>query len=167
MDLKSISKKLKGSISNYKYVLLILAVGILLMLIPTTKNAEKNVETPVAADLEITQEEKLETILGQIQGVGEVRVLLSTESTGETIYQTDTDITEGNGTENQRNDTVILTDADRNQSALIQSSSSPVYRGAVIVCQGGEQPSVKLAVTQAVIKATGLSADRICVLKMK
>lgn len=167
MDLKSISIKLKGSISNYKYVLLILAVGILLMLIPTTKNAEKNVETPVAADLEITQEEKLETILGQIQGVGEVRVLLSTESTGETIYQTDTDITEGNGTENQRNDTVILTDADRNQSALIQSSSSPVYRGAVIVCQGGEQPSVKLAVTQAVIKATGLSADRICVLKMK
>jgi hypothetical protein len=37
----------------------------------------------------------------------------------------------------------------------------------VIVCQGGDQPEVKLAVVEAVCDAVGLTADKISVLKMK
>ena len=44
---------------------------------------------------------------------------------------------------------------------------SPTYLGAVIVCQGGDSPTVKLAIVEAVSNATGLSADKITVLKMK
>ena len=167
MDLKALHNKLKGSISNYKYVFIVLAVGLLLMLIPNGKHAEKDNEAKEVPLKQISQEEKIAGILKHIQGVGEVQVLLSTENTGETVYQTDSDTSTGNGSSNQRDDTVILTDADRNQSALIKSSGSPIYRGAVVVCQGGDKAAVKLAVTQAVIKATGLSAERICVLKMK
>ncbi len=167
MDLKALGSKLKGSISNYKYVLIILAVGILLMLLPTSNKADSKEKTATETAPKITQEERLAQVLRHIEGVGEVQVLLSTENTGETVYQTDTDITEGNDTKDQKSDTVILTDSERNQTALVRSSGAPVYRGAVIVCQGGDRASVKLAVTQAVIKATGLSADRICVLKMK
>ena len=167
MDLKALKGKLKVSIANYKYVLIVLAIGMLLMLIPTAKSTDnKEVQTDITIP-QITQEEKLSAILKQIQGVGEVQVLLSTENTGEMVYQTDTDITEGGGTNTQRNETVILTDSNRNQTALIRSCASPTYRGAVIVCQGGDLASVTLAVTQAVIKTTGLTADRICVLKMK
>jgi hypothetical protein len=39
--------------------------------------------------------------------------------------------------------------------------------GAIVVCQGADSPSVKLAITQAVAKITGLGTDEICVLKMK
>jgi len=42
-----------------------------------------------------------------------------------------------------------------------------LYRGAVVVCQGGDNASVRLAVVEAVSNATGLTSDRITVLKMK
>jgi len=41
----------------------------------------------------------------------------------------------------------------------------PTYRGALVVCQGGGQADVKLAVTEAVAVLTGLPADRITVAK--
>ena len=41
----------------------------------------------------------------------------------------------------------------------------PTYRGALVVCQGGDRAEVKLAVTEAVAALTGLSADRITVAK--
>jgi hypothetical protein len=42
-----------------------------------------------------------------------------------------------------------------------------VYQGAVVLCQGAADAAVRLAVVEAVSKATGLGADKICVLKMK
>ena len=41
------------------------------------------------------------------------------------------------------------------------------YCGAVIVAEGGEDPTVALALTRAVSAVTGLGADRITVMKMK
>ena len=39
------------------------------------------------------------------------------------------------------------------------------YRGALVVCQGGDRADVKLAVTEAVSALTGLSSDRVTVAK--
>jgi len=36
-----------------------------------------------------------------------------------------------------------------------------------VVCQGADDPAVRLAVSQAVSSVTGISTDRISVLKMK
>ena len=41
----------------------------------------------------------------------------------------------------------------------------PTYRGALVVCQGGDRADVRLTVTEAVASLTGLSADRITVAK--
>ena len=43
----------------------------------------------------------------------------------------------------------------------------PTYLGAVIVCQGADSASVRLAIVSAVCSVTGLSTDKITVLKMK
>ena len=42
---------------------------------------------------------------------------------------------------------------------------SPTYRGALVVCQGGDRADVRLAVIEAVSVLTGLSSDRITVAK--
>jgi stage III sporulation protein AG len=39
--------------------------------------------------------------------------------------------------------------------------------GAVVIAQGADDPSIKLAIVDAVTKATGLGANKISVLKMK
>ena len=53
------------------------------------------------------------------------------------------------------------------ESGLVQRVDPPKYLGAVIVCQGADKAAVKLAIVEAVSKATGLGADQISVLKMK
>jgi hypothetical protein len=63
--------------------------------------------------------------------------------------------------------TILTTDSDRNQTGLIHQKNPPVYRGAVVLTQGADDPAVKLAIVDAVGKATGLGADKIAVLKMK
>ena len=84
-----------------------------------------------------------------------------------TYYHRDEDVSGESGTSSVRQETVIITDSDRNQQPLISQVLSPRYQGAVIVCQGANQSSVKLAIVEAVSKATGLGADQISVLKMK
>ena len=106
-------------------------------------------------------------LLTQIEGVGKVEVMLTIASGEETVFQTDQDISMGNDTQSTRQETVMTTDTQRNQTGLIKQINPARYLGAVIVCQGADSPSVRFAVVDAVSKATGLGSDRISVLKMK
>lgn len=49
----------------------------------------------------------------------------------------------------------------------VQSTVYPTYQGALVVCDGAERASVRLAVTQAVSSLTGLGSNKIAVVKMK
>ena len=160
MDLESGKRQFITYIKKFQYFLIILAVGVLIMLIPVgeTESEEATApEIPIRSDLE----EELEEILSQISGVGKTEVLLTEFSGSETIYQSDS------GYNLSGNDTVILTDSNRSQYGLVRQILSPVYKGAVVVCKGADSASVRLAVVDAVMRATGLSSDCISVLKMK
>lgn len=168
MDRLVSKEKALEFLKKYRYVLLVLVIGLALMLLPENGNSTqtKAISTPADAG-EISMEQRLEEILGQIEGAGKVRVLL-TERTGERYrYQSDEDITDTTDSTASRRDTVIITDSDRSQQGLLCQIDPPEYRGAVVICQGAERASVRLAIVQAVSNATGLGADRISVLKMK
>ena len=72
----------------------------------------------------------------------------------------------GEGNDRIKSETVI-TSSGGVQSGLIRTVTPPTYLGAIIVCQGGGNPSVRLAVANAVASVTGLGLDRISVLEMK
>ena len=147
--------------AKYKYPILVVLVGLGLMLLPgkSEPKPQQPVETVKTQDLEA----RLAAILAQIDGVGQVRVLLTEETGRENIYQTDTQT----DTDRRSEDTVLVEDASRTETGLIRQTLEPTYRGAVILCQGAEQPSVRLAIVEAVRCVTGLGADRISVLNMK
>ena len=91
-----------------------------------------------------------------------------TESSGEEIiYQTDGDSSQTDSSFSNREDTVTITDSQRNEQGLVRQQNPPKYMGAIVVCQGGDKPSVRLAIIDAISKVTGLGADKISVLKMK
>lgn len=150
--------KLMALASKYRYVLIVIAVGLVLMLLPGTSGKESE---PTQQILETAPdiETELARILSKINGVGKVEVMLTMAQGQETCYQTD-----------QRGadySTVIISDSDRNELGLVRQVNPPVYQGAIVVCQGGDEPSVRLAIVESVAKVTGLGADRISVMKMK
>ena len=153
--------------SKYKFVLLILLLGICFMLLPEQKEEVSDTTPAAASAAPETVSEQLEAILSQIRGVGKVRVMLTEASGAQTEYQTDRDESGTDTSTSTRSETVIVTDSGRSQTGLIKTITPPTYLGAIVVCQGGDQPAVRLAVAQAVSIVTGLGTDRITVLKMK
>ena len=156
--MESVIEKLK----QYRYGILILLLGIGLMLLPSGgRDMQGDPEIRQEAAMSIS--ESLEQILGQIEGVGKVKVML-TQSAGEiTIYQEDTD----HSADTVREDTVLVTGESRQEMGLVRQVIPPKYQGAVVVCQGGDRAAVRLAIVDAVAAVTGLTSDRITVLKMK
>lgn len=166
MDWVTQRKNLSAAFSKYKYVLLIVALGIFFMILPGGEDSEPVTATLPVAESEASITEQLCEILGQIQGVGKVKVLITEQTGAETVYQVDEDRTEGSDSLSVRTETVILS-GDGEETGLIQTVTPPTYLGAIIVCQGADSPSVRLAVANAVSAVTGISTDRISVLKMK
>ena len=164
--MENLKTKAMNLIRQYKLAALILAIGLVLMLLPTG-GSEKEAVAPPVTQPTISAEEQLESILSQIQGVGKVQVLLTVAEGERTVYVYDEDQSDTLDTGSLRREAVVLSGTDRGQMGLISQVIPPVYLGAVIVCQGGDQPAVQLAVVEAVCDATGLTADKITVLKMK
>ena len=106
---------------------------------------------------------ELEELLSQVQGAGQVRVLLTEDTGRETVYQTDV---QSDSDSHRSEDTVLVEDSSRNETGLFRRTLEPRYRGAVILCQGADVPGVKLAIVEAVRCVTGLGADEISVQKL-
>lgn len=167
MDRIAWKDKVLEFLKKYRYAVLILLLGLVLMSLPPMGGEEEQPPATEPQPVSATLEQRLEDILSQIQGAGSVRVML-TQQTGERYtYQTDEDLSDSTDGSSARRDTVIITDADRAQQGLIRQVDPPVYLGAVVVCQGADSASVRLAIVEAVSNATGLGADKISVLKMK
>lgn len=170
MDWVSIRDRAWEFLKKYRYVALVLLAGLILMLLPEGGEDRKE-EQSQTVELQETQptclQDSLEDILSQIEGAGKVRVLL-TEAAGErTVYQTDEDISTNAETSSVRRETVILSGSDRAENGLVQQVNPPTYLGAIVVCQGADRAAIRLAVVEAVANATGLTSDKITVLKMK
>lgn len=169
MEITAISKKFFDLVKKYRYAGLILIIGFVLMLIPakksdTTTEVNKDNAPPMT---QIIPEQKMESILSQIKGAGDVHVMLTVAQGEETIYQTNDDTTTDTNSSSKNTDTVTITDGAHNQAGLISRVNPPVYLGAVVVCDGADIPSVQLAIVDAVSKLTGLGTNHISVLKMK
>lgn len=155
-----------GFCKQYRYVLLILILGILLMLIPGRENPVKEA-VPTETAQEESLENRLAAILSQMEGVGKTEVLLTVSAGEQTHYQQDEDQVTGSDSGTYRTETILITDGERTERGLVRQVIPPTYQGAIVVCQGGGNPAVRLAVVEAVGNATGLRTDQITVLKMK
>lgn len=170
MDWIAAKGKITAVGKKYRYPLLLLLVGIILIVLPTKDTVQKNETTPGISDgytNMLSMETQLAEILSTVAGAGKVKVMLTVSSGEETIYQTDTNESHTSDSDSEKKDTVIVTDASRNESGLVRQIMPPKYLGAVVVCQGADSPVVRLSVVEAVAKLTGLGTDRITVLKMK
>ena len=171
-------KNKKGVLSElwnkYKGVILILLAGLLLLTWPAKEQTVQAVDTAsVPADWETLAEteRRMEYVLKQIKDVGRLSLMLTLESGVRQEVASDTELSyRGNVSApeeySRRLETVILS-TDAGEAPVVAHSVGPVYRGAVVVCEGAENAGVRLAVTQAVAALTGLGTDRIMVIQCR
>lgn len=169
MEMRKFTGKLRELIQKYKYAIAVLMIGLFLLLIPSNQSEPQKDDLTATAPTgqETFSQDSLVQILQSVEGAGKVKVLLSIGAGEETVYQTDTEGSSSADGNNQTVKTVIITDSQRSEAGLIRQVNPVAYKGAIVVCQGADSPTVRLAVTQAVSKITGLGTDAICVLKMQ
>lgn len=154
-----------------KYALLVMLLGILFLL-PTKK--EVTTESVISsAEIQSTQlsheiltEEKIAQILSQMHGAGKVTVMLTVKNDGRTEYQSDAEYY-SNGSQSESKIETVFSGSSGTGNAVISSQSKPEFMGALILAQGADSANVRLQITKAVCCLTGLSSDKVTVLKMK
>lgn len=166
MDRVNIQKKIFTAFDKYKFIILIAGLGLILMLLPSDEQEQHKVQNQVHSSQQMSATEELASILGQIRGVGRVRVMLTERSGPQTHYQIDESGSQSADNTTSDKQTVIIS-TGTGETGLVKSVSSPVYMGAIVVCQGADDPAVRLEISRAVSAVTGISMDRISVLKMK
>ena len=156
--------------NNYKYVALVVLTGVGLLLWPSGTAGTEKLLPEQKQNTELRDlETEMADMLGMMSGVGQVRVMLTVDSDGERQLAQDTELRYSGDSaapeDYSRRSEAVLVDGGSGDAVVVTRTAYPTYRGALIVCQGGDRAEVKLAVTEAVAALTGLPAGRITVAK--
>lgn len=173
--MNDIKETLKGISDNKKRILLI-AVGVICLLVLVIFEASSSAESDRSADkTNISSEEyiaktekELSTILSQIEGAGEVYVMIALESCFENVYARDNT----NKTNNQKDSSdinvteelVVVKNSD-GEGGVVVKVYEPVVKGVAVVCEGADNIKVKLAITEAVCALFDISSTKVSVTK--
>lgn len=135
--------------SSEKGTKIIFAVGIVLIiaifLFSISGEREKKAQDNPSQEALVSEidqyeqklEERVKEIVSKIQGVGDIHVMITLEKTEESLYG--------------------------KRDSSVSATLTPTVKGAVVVCSGSKNAVVKEKVTEAVCKALGISAARVCV----
>ena len=171
LQLSQLREQAAQLLRKYRIPLLVFLLGVALALVPgKTKKTDAQQTTAASADtafdLSATQKQ-LEALLSAIDGAGRVRLMLTLSSGEQIIYQTDSRTVTSAGSTTTQTETVFRQTGSSEKEPAAQSVLYPQYQGALVVCDGADSASVRLAIIQAVSSLTGLGSNKIAVVKMK
>lgn len=123
-------------------------------------------------------ENKLVHILENVDGVGQVEVMITLESSRESILnkddteelETEEETSDGTKSERQssrRENETVLADESGEAAPYVIKELEPEIAGVVIACEGAGNNTVAASVTEAAQVLFGISVNRIKVLKME
>ena len=185
----------KKKIENLVFFIIVLTMTIVIINIiwngnkKTTDHSENTVNSKKLAttnqnvntqDITTTDdlEQKLETILSKIQGVGEVKVFVNYSESSEVVAMynenskvsnTEESDTSGGTRKIQETDSqkdIIYKEENGEKVPITQKIIQPKVEGAIITAKGANNANVKTNIIQAVEAATGLATHKIQVFEM-
>ena len=147
--------------------------------VDSEKVLAKQEEVKMESENKNDMEEELENILSNINGVGNVKVLLTYSQTSTIVPMYDEDLVESNieetdteggvrkTTETNSKKSIIYKESSGEKEPITQSVITPKVEGAIITAQGANNIDVKTNIVQAVEAVTGLATHKIQVFEMK
>ena len=189
MDLKNILSGIKGKKIKKDQLLIIFLTGILLMIIaiPTKNHENAGVdendyemlqENGGNENLDYTRylEEKLEVILSQMEGVGDVTCMITLLQSAEQIIEKDLEITDENvaekdsqgGTRTTRQSSrseATIYNNEENGEPYVSKKIAPKVDGIIVVAEGGDNAMVVKNITESVQALFGIPSHKIRIVK--
>lgn len=168
-DWKELGRKWLEKGKGLRWALLVILVGVVLLCIPTRElKKEPAADTAQVqssqAEYDVSAlEEKLAQTLSQIEGVGEVSVVLTLKSGTRQVYATEKAERSDSGGSDSEETLARISTGSGSEEALQVMEIYPTFQGALVVCDGGNSALVRLAVTKSVAALTGLSTEKISV----
>ena len=144
-------------------------------------NEVRSTDSYAARSTAESLEQQLLRILEHMDGVGEVKIMITMEDSGESYYATE-DKTDGssesifgsNGDLNSiqnhsstEQEYLLVENSSGRKEALLLSRSEPQVKGVIVICDGADNAVVRSAVTEAVCTVLHISSNRVYVAKAK
>lgn len=190
-------KSSKRQIENIIFLIIILIVVVIAINRIWTKEEDKNkindnddkiLAQTIDTNINDTQksqnsdyyslQDRLETILETIEGVGKVKVLINYSETSSVVAMYNETVTESstqekdtsggtrNVTEVDTQKQIAYSEESGNSTPITEKVIMPTIEGAIITAQGAENATVKANIVSAVEAVTGLATHKIQVFKM-
>ena len=143
------------NILKSKWVLIILAIsGIALICFSNIKTADKLTEDDSVTYYSKEVEGRIEALILEMESIENVKVLISLENNGETVYA-----------QNEKGESfeyVIYNDSD-GEKGLKLEEINPKVRGVAVVCTNGDNIKVKEKIVSILSSVLDLPTNRITV----
>lgn len=148
----------------------VVVVGVVLMLVLllstffSGENADgEDYDELSAAEIEQSLEERLTHLISCINGVGDVAVMITLDTTSERVYvqevNSSSDIDDGS--ESSRKETTLALTGGK--EAVEKSVIQPKVRGVAVVCTGADDPTIRERITRAVAGVLDISVSQVYV----
>lgn len=192
-DFKNLLRKIKSKQFKKSDWVVLALMGVLLLVVVMPTGAKKKSsesdpapetqeDTPVSSETGQAYvenlEKRLEHTLNQMDGVGDVKVMITIEDSGESVVEKDSarsasTVSEDDGAggvrsvqENSLNGATVYVENGDGQYPYVNKELLPVIKGVVVVAEGGGDTYVKTEITEAVLALFPVEVHRIKVLAM-
>lgn len=164
MNIKKLAAKIK-SIKNIElYAALVLGIIVLIAVLATTSaKTDKTIEDTADFDAYISaMENKISSVIGKMDGCGNVKVAISYSSVDEKVYAYET-VVSANGNTTKQTTSIVKV----NGQPLVVKTLPPEISGVVVVADGAADPAVRVKIKQVVVTLLGVSIDKVQVFTYK
>ncbi|MBQ6708948.1 MAG: hypothetical protein IJM97_08375 [Clostridia bacterium] len=148
-------------------IILILAVLTIVLIVASElipKEKEEIIEE--VNDIEYSYAENLETklstMISNINGAGNTKVLVTLKSSSESVYAYDSNVND-----DKQEYKYILLKNGSTQDGLLLKMTAPEIRGVAVVCEGASSATVRKDITDMITSVLDISSNRVSVIKMK
>lgn len=135
--------------------------------LPDAEDTSAGMEEGYAASYEREMEKQLEELLESMEGVGNVKVMITLAASDERIVLKDYDISKEQDSSKTVENTVFYTDENGREAPYCQKIITPRVEGVVVVAEGGDDPGRIIEITDVIQSLFDVPIHKIRVVRMK
>lgn len=136
----------------------------------STKKSNSNAKTAISTDITSEMEGKLAAILSEIEGAGQVKVMITYKTTPEIVTANTKNIhsntSSGVTTVTETVTPIVVTNNGKSELIIVKQLM-PEIKGVIIVSEGASNIKVRLSLLRAAQAVLGVDANAIEIFAMK